>query len=119
MKPIRSPSLKPLLLSLYSNKSDDDTILLPSSLDLNDNILNDELKDDETIENKDKDNNSNNSNDSDIEGFEKFDYSDDSCEFDIFDNFEDFEEEEFNFQQNNKLTEQIFVNVVNTLLLEE
>ena len=114
MKPISSPSLKPLLFisSLYSNKSDDDTILLPSSLDLNDHILND----DESIENKDKDNNS---NDSDIEGFEKFDYSDDSCEFDIFDNFEGFEEEEFNFQQNNKLTEQIFINVVNTLLIEE
>lgn len=117
MKPISSPSLKPLLFisSLYSNKSDDDTILLPSSLDLNDNILND----DETIENKDKYNNSNNSNDSDIDGFEQFDYSDDSCEFDIFDNFEGFEEEEFNFQQNNKLTEQIFINVVNTLLIEE
>lgn len=60
MKPISSPSLKPLLFisSLYSNKSDDDTILLPSSLDLNDNILND----DESIENKDKDNNNNNNN---------------------------------------------------------
>ena len=112
MKPISSPSLKPLLFisSLYSNKSDDDTILLPSSLDLND-----ELNDNETIENKDKDNDSNNS---DIDGFERFDYSDDSCEFDIFDNFEGFEEEEFNFQQNNKLTEQIFANVVNTLLIE-
>ena len=116
MKPISSPSLKPLLFisSLYSNKSDDDTILLPSSLDLND-----DLNDNETIENKDKDNNSNNNNDSDIECFERFDYSDDSCEFDIFDNFEGFEEEEFNFQQNNKLTEQIFINVVNTLLIEE
>ena len=112
MKPISSPSLKPLLFisSLYSNKSDDDTILLPSSLDLND-----ELNDNETIENKDKDNDSNNS---DIDGFERFDYSDDSCDFDIFDNFEGFEEEEFNFQQNNKLTEQIFANVVNTLLIE-
>lgn len=118
MKPISSPSLKPSLFisSLYSNKSDDDTILLPSSLDLNDD-LNDELKDDETIENKDKDNDS---DDSDIDDFEHFDYSDDSCEFDIFDNFEGFEEEEeFNFQQNNKLTEQIFINVVNTLLKEE
>ena len=116
MKPISSPSLKPLFLisSLYSNKSDDDTILLPSSLDLND-----DLNDNETIENKDKDNNSNDSNNSDIDDFERFDYSDDSCNFDIFDNFEGFEEEEFNFQQNNKLTEQIFINVVNTLLIEE
>lgn len=116
MKPISSPSLKPLLLSFYSNKSDDDTILLPSSLDLNEYNLNDELNNYDTIDNKDKDNNNVNS---DIEGIEQFNYSDDSCEFDIFDNFEEFNEEEFNFQQNNKLTEQIFINVANSLLIEE